>query len=364
MHPDNDISSDLKLQLEQAAADKAKLNITGNNTKSFLGVIADNADTLNVSAHSGVISYEPTELVITARAGTTLREINAKLAEYRQTLAFEPPAYGRNATLGGTVACALAGPARPYLGGTRDHILGCRVLNGKGQILQFGGEVMKNVAGYDVSRLMTGAMGTLGILLDISVKVMPQVDHELTLSTAIDTDNAIDQMQALAGYGLPVTASAYSDGTMVTRLSGTEVAVNAAADKLISSTENSVKPSDNAEFWTQLKEHTHPFFQNRSSLWRISVPALTKPIDLNGSWLYDWAGMQRWLHTDEPADTVRSQSAAAGGHATLYRGTEELKRSAGVFHPLPAPLLKLQQRLKHEFDPHGVFNHQRLFPEF
>jgi len=363
-HPGNDVSVELQQQVEQAAVDKIKFNIVGNNTKSFLGVINE-APALDVSAHSGIVSYEPTELVITARAGTTLREINAQLLDYDQTLAFEPPTFGSDATLGGTVACALAGPAKPYLGGTRDYILGCKILNGKGQILQFGGEVMKNVAGYDVSRLMTGAMGTLGVLLDISVKVLPKVKSELTLSATIELEKAIQDMQALAGLGLPITASTYIDGTLHTRLSGTDTAINAAANQLNSSLNtNTVNTSDNADLWTQLREHTHPFFQNQSSLWRISVPALTKPMELDGNWLYDWAGTQRWLFTDVAANTVRSQCESVGGHATLYRASDELKRSTGVFHPLPSSLLKLQQRLKHEFDPHSIFNHQRLFPEF
>ena len=363
--PGNDNSAELQQQIEQAVVDKTKFNIVGNNTKSFLGVIND-APALDVSAHSGVVSYEPTELVITARAGTTLREINTRLSEYDQTLAFEPPAFGSDATLGGTVACALAGPAKPYLGGTRDYILGCKILNGKGQILQFGGEVMKNVAGYDVSRLMTGAMGTLGLLLDISVKVLPKAKSELTLSATMESDKAIEDMQALAALGLPITASAYIEGTLYIRLSGTETAINAAANKLESSdsTHSTVYASDDTELWTQLKEHTHPFFQNQSSLWRISVPALTKPLDLDGTWLYDWAGTQRWLFTDVAANAIRSQCESAGGHATLYRGSDELKRSVGVFHPLPKALLTLQQRLKHEFDPQCVFNHQRLFPDF
>jgi len=309
----SDKSADLQQQVEQAAADKTRLNIVGNNTKSFLGVIND-APVLDVSEHCGIVSYEPTELVITARAGTTLKEINTRLSEYDQTLAFEPPAFGSDATLGGT----------------------------------------------------TGAMGTLGVLLDISVKVLPKVPRELTLSATTESEKAIEDMQSLAGLGLPITASAYIDGTVYTRLSGTDTSINAAASKLKDSgtIQSTLNASDKTELWTQLREHTHPFFQNQSSLWRISVPALTKPIDLNGNWLYDWAGMQRWLFTDAAANTVRSQCEAIGGHATLYRGSEELKRSAGVFHPLSIPLLKLQQRLKHEFDPHSIFNHQRLFPEF
>lgn len=354
---DQDQSTALQSQVAQAAAKKQKLIIKGNGSKSFLGVINDAAE-LNISTHSGIISYEPTELVITARAGTTLKTLSRALAEYDQTLAFEPPAFGNNATLGGTIACAMAGPAKPYLGGVRDYILGCRVLNGRGQILKFGGEVMKNVAGYDVSRLMTGAMGTLGTLLDISVKILPATKHELTLVSTTQTEKAINEMQALAGTGLPVTASAYLNGVMYTRIAGSEAAVKAAADKLPGD-----KTDDN-DFWQQLREHKLEFFNTNKPVWRISVPALTNPADIEGDWLYDWAGMQRWLITDTPADKIRSSIASVGGHATLFRADEELKRQAGVFHPLPTPLVKLHQRLKQEFDPDGIFNHQRLFPEF
>ena len=358
----NDQSEALLAQVEQAVAHKQKLNITGQGTKSFLGLINE-ANALDVSKHSGIISYEPTELVITARAGTTLREINNTLSGYKQMLAFEPPAYGDNATLGGTIACALAGPAKPYLGGARDYILGCKVLTGHGQILQFGGEVMKNVAGYDVSRLMTGAMGTLGVLLDISVKVLPQADHELTLVQETPVETAIKEMQALAGLGLPVTATAWFDNTMYTRIAGTESAINAAASKLPGQ-KLPGNMTDSANLWRQLREQELPFFNNSRPLWRISVPALTKPLDIEGTWLYDWAGMQRWLYTDATADTVRKASSAVNGHATLFRADEKIKRDAGVFHPLPATLLNLHQRLKQEFDPAGIFNHQRLFPEF
>ncbi len=360
--PGTDNSAALQAQVEQAVSKKEKLNITGQGSKSFLGIIND-ATALDISEHSGIVSYEPTELVITARAGTTLKVINRALNEYNQTLAFEPPAYSDNATLGGTIACALAGPAKPYLGGTRDYILGCKVLTGHGKILQFGGEVMKNVAGYDVSRLMTGAMGTLGAILDISVKVLPRSKQEHTLVQETPIEKAIENMQALAGLGLPVTASAYLEGKMYTRLSGTESATSAAAKKL----PGDKLPGNQAgsiELWLQLREHQLPFFNKKQSLWRISVPALTNPIDINGSWLYDWAGMQRWLFTDATAETVRTATRAVNGHATLFRADENIKREAGVFQPLPAPLLKLHQRLKQEFDPAGIFNHQRLFPEF
>ncbi len=359
---DKDISAELQTQVEQAAATQTPLTIQGGGSKSFLGV-RNNAIALDVKQHSGVISYEPTELVITARAGTTLEEINSTLLSQGQTLAFEPPGFGAEATIGGTIACALAGPAKPYLGGTRDYILGCRILNGRAQNLKFGGEVMKNVAGYDASRLMTGAMGTLGVLLDVSIKVLPRAERDITLAASMDVESAIDKMQALAGLGQPVTAAAFIDGTLFTRLSGTETTTNAAAHNLKSMVG---EKTDNSTLWQQLREHSLPFFQPQNSqpLWRVSVPALTRPLDIEGEWVYDWAGMQRWLISDAPAALIRSTCEAVGGHATLYRGTEEMQRQAGVFHPLPAPLLSLHKKLKDEFDPKGIFNQQRLFPEF
>ena len=354
---DQDIGTDLQQQVEHAVNTKTLLNIAGGGSKSFLGVIS-NAKTLDVQHHEGVISYEPTELVIKARAGTPLKTLTDMLSDNGQMLPFEPPAFGAEATIGGTVACALAGPARPYLGGVRDYVLGCQVLNGRAQSLRFGGEVMKNVAGYDVSRLMTGAMGTLGVLLDVSVKVLPKAESEITLAQPLDASDAIEAMQALAGSGLPVTASAWIDGDMFTRLSSTEGAVNAAASKL---------PGDkieNPQLWTELKEQRLPFFSTDAPLWRISTPALTPVMDIEGSWLCDWAGMQRWLKSDAPASVIRSQCESVGGHATLYRASETLRRETGVFHPPAAPLLKLQKRLKNEFDPAGIFNYQRLFKEF
>ncbi len=358
----HDISEALQAQVSRAAASKEKLNIKGGNSKAFLGLINPDAAVLDVSQHTGTISHEPTELVITARAGTRLEDIKQTLKAHYQTLAFEPPAYGHDATIGGTIACALAGPAKPYFGGARDYILGCTVLTGHGQILKFGGEVMKNVAGYDVSRLMTGAMGTLGVLLDVSLKVLPATSHTTTLISNATAEEAIEQLQALGGMGLPVTASAWHNNKMYTRLAGSAGTVAAAAEKLPGS------ESNEPEFWLQLREHTLPFFtrpeSRPESLWRISVPALTPPLSIAGEWLYDWAGMQRWLVSSADANDVRNACSAVGGNATLFRADKNMMQSTDIFQPLPVPLMKLHRRLKQEFDPEGVFNYQRLFPEF
>ena len=352
-----DISEALQAQVKQAAAHKEKLNITGGNSKAFLGLVNPDAAVLDVSHHSGIISHEPTELVITARAGTPLEDINETLMAHNQTLAFEPPAYTSDATIGGTIACALAGPAKPYLGGARDYIIGCTVLTGHGQILKFGGEVMKNVAGYDVSRLMTGAMGTLGVLLDVSLKILPATSYAVTLTTDATAEESIEQLQALGGMGLPVTASAWYQDKIHIRLAGSTGTVNPAARKL-----NGNK-SNEPELWQQLKDHTHPFFNQQVSLWRINVPALTPPLAIEGEWLYDWAGMQRWLLTNADAKDIRNQCIAVGGNATLFRAKEKIKQKVDVFQPLPPSLLKLHRRLKQEFDPENIFNYQRLFPE-
>lgn len=356
----SDNSQNLQHAIKQAIENNTALDILAGGSKSFLGVRHE-AQILDMQTHNGVVSYEPTELVITARAGTPLSVLKDTLLERGQWLPFEPPAFSSTATIGGTVACALAGPSRPYLGATRDFILGCRIINGRGEILQFGGEVMKNVAGYDVSRLMTGAMGTLGILLDVSIKVLPVAEQHITLAESLDITTAIDNMQALAGMGLPVTASAYIDGVQYTRLSGTGKTTAAAAKKI--SGDVSTEVNDN--LWHQLREHELDFFKGaKHPLWRISVPALTSELHIDGKWLYDWAGMQRWLVSDAPAKTIRAITEAAGGHATLYRAPDSLKATTSTFHPLPAPLLALHKRLKNEFDPQGIFNHQRLIQEF
>jgi len=293
----------IRQQVEQAFGDKSPLTISGGDSKNFLG-LQTNATTLSTSDHRGIISYEPSELVITAKAGTTLTELRATLAEHNQMLPFEPPAFTDAATIGGTIACGLSGPARPYIGAARDFVLGCTIVNGCGQQLTFGGQVMKNVAGYDVTRLMTGAMGTLGVLLDVSMKVLPVAESETTMVQQTNVNSAIDTMQTLAGKSLPVTASAYHDGHLYYRLAGSPTAVNAAAAQL------GGDAMDSNELWHSVREHTHDFFTRHDlPLWRLSLPALTPDVtpQLNSSCatLYDWAGTQRWIYSDADASVIR-----------------------------------------------------------
>lgn len=358
---DRDFSTSLQQQLTAAYATATPLCIRGGNSKAFYGR-PPRGELFDVSGHRGIVSYEPTELVITARAGTPLRDIEAALAEQQQMLAFEPPHLGEAATLGGTIACNLSGPRRPYCGAARDFILGSRILNGKGELLSFGGEVMKNVAGYDSSRLMAGALGTLGVLLDISLKVLPRAETELTLvHSGLAAQQALDHIHRWSALPLPLSATAIVDDRLYLRLSGTAEGVRGAQLQLGG---DGLDAAAAENHWQQLKEQAHPYFQfaQQQPLWRLSVASDTPPMALAGDWLYEWGGAQRWLLSDEAPGRIRQQAAAAGGHATLYRHHSPADtQDDDIFQPLPAALLRLQQRLKLAFDPQGILNPGRLY---
>ena len=348
-----DIAQPLADQVCAAVAGKTPLAILGSGSRHFLGrPVVGNP--LHVSGHSGIVEYEPRELVITARAGTPLAEIEAELAAAGQMLAFEPPRFAETSTLGGVIASGLSGPRRAYCGAARDFMLGCRIINGKGEILRFGGQVMKNVAGYDVSRLMVGAYGTLGVLLEVSLKVLPKPAASLTLVREYAADQALQRMRELAGKPLPVDASCHLDGALYLRLSGSPEAVEAARCRL-----GGELLEDDAAFWRQLRDLQLPFFAGGQSLWRLSLPAACPLLSLNGSWLMEWGGAQRWLMTDVDVTAVREAAEQAGGHVTLFRGEGRVD----TFHPLPAGLLALHRNLKLAFDPYGIFNPGRIYPE-
>jgi len=281
-----------------------------------------------------------------------LRELEQALAEQGQMLPFEPPHFGEGATLGGAVACGLSGPRRPYAGSVRDFVLGCRLISGKGEALHFGGEVMKNVAGYDVSRLMVGAMGTLGVILDLSLKILPRPAVELTLVQERTPADAITAMNAWAGKTVPLSAAVYDGNRLTVRLSGAESAVKAAQQRV-----GGTVVENAAAFWERIREQRHAFFDGAAPLWRLSLPPATAPLDVPGTWLLDWGGAQRWLRSDADAETIRRAAGSAGGHATLFRGGER----NDVFHPLPAALLGLHRALKRSLDPSGIFNPGRLY---
>ena len=349
-----DKSLALQQQVLNALQDATPLNIIGGGSKDFLGATTQ-AQQINTSGHRGIVEYDPRELVLTARSGTTLEEIEVVLAEAGQMLPFEPPHFGDQATLGGTIACALSGPRRPYCGSARDFVLGCKLLNGRGEILRFGGQVMKNVAGYDVSRLMVGAYGTLGILLEISLKVLPRPAASITVARECSSTEAIASMSALLGKALPMDGACYHGDHSYVRLSGSAQAVKEARTKI----PGDVLP-DGEAFWHGLREHQLPFFRKSGALYRVMVKPATPPLHIKGSWLLDWGGAQRWLCSDEDIETIRHSVAKAGGHVTLFRTSQ---REKDIFQPLPVALLTIHQRLKASFDPTNIFNRGRMYPE-
>ena len=349
---DADRTESLHTRIRAAVDDGTPLAITGGGTKDFLGRITQ-AERFDVSGHRGIVTYEPTELVLSARSGTPLAEVKAALEEKGQMLAFEPPAFGQAATIGGVIATGLSGPARPYAGAARDFVLGTRVLNGRGEALRFGGEVMKNVAGYDVSRLMTGAYGTLGVLLEVSLKVLPRPVEVRTVAFETSAEEAIERCNAWAAKPIPITGACHDGERLHVRLAGTAGGVAAATHALGGET------IDGDSFWTALREQTLPFFTRAGApLWRVSVPPGAAMLNVVGDTLIDWGGALRWLRTGAPAAEVRTAAERAGGHAALFRGGD---RTGAVFHPLAPAVRKLHERIKAAFDPAGIFNPGRMY---
>ena len=347
MTHDNDISQRLAEAVKAAAAQRTPLAIRGGGTKRFYTGELE-GEPLDVTGHRGVVAYEPTELVITARAGTLLAGVEATLAEKGQMLGFEPPHFGAAATLGGTIACGFSGPRRPYAGAARDFVLGATLVNGKGEIVRFGGQVMKNVAGYDLSRLMVGAFGTLGVLLEVSLKVLPKPERELTLAFEMPEAKAIAAMNAWAGEPLPLSAACHLGDTLYMRLSGSAAGVHAAHAKLGGET---VEKSE--EFWRELREQERGFFHDDTPLWRLSVPPAAAPIELPGKFCLDWGGAQRWLKSNAPAEDIHRAAENAGGYAGLFRGAGTGR--GGRFRLAP-DLAALSQRIKLALDPSALLN--------
>ncbi|TXH27289.1 MAG: glycolate oxidase subunit GlcE [Elusimicrobia bacterium] len=345
-------------RIREAVSSGIPLAIRGGGSKAFYGE-PEQGGPLPVGACRGIVAYEPTELVVTVRAGTPLRDLAAALADEGQALAFEPPHFGSTATVGGMLASGLSGPRRPAAGAVRDFVLGVKVLDGRGDVLSFGGRVMKNVAGYDVARLMAGSLGTLGVVLEVSLKVLPTPAAEKSVVFFLDEATALARLNEWGGRPLPISASAWHDGQMTVRLSGAAAAIDAAHKKLGG---DLLGDDDAASFWRSVREQEQDFFAGDEALWRLSLPSTAAPQRLGRTFI-EWGGAQRWLRGGEP-DAVRAAAANADGHATLFRGDPGLKRSAGVFQPLSTPLAGIHRRLKAAFDPHGVFNRGRLYPDF
>jgi glycolate oxidase FAD binding subunit len=354
----------LRDRILDARGRRASLEIRGGATKGFYGE-APRGEPLDVGELTGISSYEPSELVITARAGTPLDELESAIAERGQCLAFEPPRFAPGGTVGGMVAAGLSGPSRAAAGPLRDHVLGATILNGLGQLLTFGGQVMKNVAGYDVSRLMAGSWGVLGVLCEISLKVVASKVDTAALSFEWDERRALAEMAAWNALPLPVSASAWHDGCLKVRLSGAPAAVRSACRKLGGA---ELDLSAAAPWWDSVRDHRHPYFRLDATelaagdcLWRISVPPATPPLPpLERDAFIAWGGAERWLRTRAPAERIRAPAAAAGGHATLVRAAD---KSAGAFAPLGEPLMRIHRALKLAFDPDRVFNPGRLYAD-
>ncbi len=350
----------LRERILAAAAARTPLRVRGGGTKDFYGQAFD-GDVLDTRAYRGIVSFEPTELVITARCGTPLSELQAALAEHRQMLAFEPPAFGPDATVGGVVSAGLSGPRRAASGAARDFVLGAVLLDGAGRLKVFGGQVMKNVAGYDVSRLLCGALGTLGLITEVSLKVLPVPPAEVTLSMTLNEADAVRLLNEWAGLPLPISASAWHGNCLRVRFSGARAAVDAAVRRFEGTyAAQAVDDAVASGYWAGLREQTDDFFSGDEPLWRMSVPSTAPLFNFPGRQLIEWGGAQRWIKSTVDAAILRHAATAVGGTATLFQGGD---RSVGVFQPLSASVLEIHRRLKREFDPDGIFNPGRMYAE-
>ncbi|MGY3175993.1 glycolate oxidase FAD binding subunit [Pseudomonas sp. TE12234] len=348
---DFDDSGLLLEQVNQALQNTTPLRIQGSNSKAFLGRVTA-GEILDTRSHRGIVSYDPTELVITARGGTPLAELSQVLDAAQQMLPCEPPAFGDGATVGGMIACGLSGPRRPWSGSVRDFVLGTRVITGHGKHLRFGGEVMKNVAGYDLSRLMAGSYGTLGVITEVSLKVLPKPRKALSISLEMDSDRALMRLGEWGQQPLPISAACHDGQRLHLRLEGGEGSVAAAHDRLGGELLD-------ASYWADLNEQRLSFFDEDQPLWRLSLPNNTPKLSLPGRQLIDWGGAQRWLKSDADAAFIRQVVAEVGGHVTCY--SHGLTDSP--FQPLPGALMRLHQNLKQQLDPRGIFNPGRLYAE-
>lgn len=366
-----DHSQALASQVQQAFKDQQILAVQGNGSKAFL-THAVAGQTISTTAHQGIISYFPSELTITVRSGTLLSEVKQALADKGQMLAFEPPQFSPQATIGGTIAAGLSGPARPFYGSARDFVLGCRIINGQGDILQFGGEVMKNVAGYDLSRLICGSYGTLGILLDVSLKLLPLPVQQKTICFALDSEAFTKQIKDFLMAGHPLTAAAYTKGQVYIRLGGSEQGVDFAMQsiqKYMLEQQIQTREADN-NFWTELNEQSLDFFKASQPLWRISLANITPEFSRNlladDQFLIDWGGALVWLYSNQNSDNIRQFTQACGGHAQLFRSnnmTADREKSISRQQTLTPAMLKIHQQIKQAMDPQRILNPGCIYPE-
>lgn len=355
----SDFIDDLCKRVELAARNNTPLRPLGGGTKNFYGGPLQGEE-IDMRQWAGIVEYESTELVITVKPGTPLAEVEAALAAQKQELAFEPPRLGATGTIGGAIVSGLAGPARLSRGGVKDYVLGCTLLDGKGQLLNFGGVVMKNVAGYDVSRVIPGSMGTLGIATELSIKVMPLAPAEATLQFDMDVNQAIAQSINWLSKPLPISATFFENGKLTVRLRGASAAVQAALKNMGG---QEMQAQHAQAFWTSVRDQQHEFFKAEGDLWRLAVPPTTVDLAMHGQSVHEWGSGLRWFRADTgvTAEQIRATAKRVGGHATLYHAANEAARVQAFQQP-DAVMLKLQRRLKEQFDPAGVFSINRLSP--
>ncbi|MEJ1162909.1 glycolate oxidase subunit GlcE [Variovorax sp. CCNWLW186] len=354
-------------RIRAAATDATPLRIRGGGSKDFHGELLQ-GEILGTSALAGITSYEPSELVVTVRAGTPLAELEAALAEKGQCLPFEPPHFAGGGTVGGMVAAGLSGPARASVGAVRDYVLGATLVNGRAEVLSFGGQVMKNVAGYDVSRVLAGSLGTLGVIAEVSLKVLPVAPAEATLAFACSQADALRLLNEWGGRPLPLNASCWVEqagaGTLYLRLRGAVAAVEAACAHLGGERKENAHA---AVEWRSLRDQQHPWFaadDGTTALWRLSVPQTAPVLAMKGTApLVEWHGAQRWYKAaPEDAARIRGIAHAAGGHATLFRMPESHATGGAIprFDAMSAPAARIHRALMQEFDPQRIFNRGRL----
>ncbi len=356
----NDLSKALQAQVKKAIEDKQPLFIHGGKSKLFYGKKVGGSP-LDISQHTGIVNYEPTELCITVRAGTLLSEVETLLEEHQQILPFEAPHYfgmngeGDNTTIGGAISAGISGPRRAYTGSIRDAILGVEIINGEGEIVRFGGQVMKNVAGYDLSRLMVRSQGTLGAILSVSIKLLPKPSHNGTFIVECDQAQAIEYCQHLRIQQLPVTATTWYNDHLSIRLSASENILENCKQKI-----KNAEINDDDSFWADIRDHRHHFFgRSEKPLWRFSLPPTSKVISrFDNEQLIEWGGAQRWIHSNAPANIIHSIAQSRKGYATLFKSNIP---DANHFPALDPALLVLHKSLKRKMDPHGIFNPNRMY---
>ncbi len=360
--PDRDMSVALQQQVQSSIDLRSPLVIRGGGSKSFYGrASAETSNILEMRHHVGVTDYDPSELAITVRAGTRLEDLEALLESKQQILAFEPPQFAPNSTIGGVVAAGISGPRRAFSGSIRDAILGVDMINGDGKIVHFGGQVMKNVAGYDMSRLMVRSMGTLGVILSVSLRVLPKPEKEITVVIDASQEESLAYYKQWRMQHLPLTATVWYDDKLTVRLSGTDITLGVAM-QYFESLPAAVLLDNATMFWQSIRHHQHPFFSEVTKpLWRLSLPASAPVVArFEGNLLTEWSGGQRWVSSNAPANIIRSVAGRHGGYATLFTG-QKLLPEVPPFPILAPELFALHKSLKRKLDPQGIFNPGRLY---